>query len=94
MTITVKIESTFLISYFDLPESAVSEFDYIEEDDKTSTRFFEYDGFYYDSAEFQRVTKPGDMDEWDGYYGLNYFAALLIKLSDDGDSVRVGLYSE
>ena len=67
-----------------------SDYDWMEEDDlEFNYGFFRYRGIIYHLQDFSRHT--GDF--WDGCHGLNYFAAVLIKLTDDCDHVIVGFES-
>jgi len=51
--------------------------------------FFRYRGNIYHLQDFVRYSG----DYWDGCLGLNYFAAVLIKLTSDCDHVVVGFQS-
>jgi hypothetical protein len=51
--------------------------------------FFRYRGNIYHLQDFVRYSG----DYWDGRLGLNYFAAVLIKLTSDCDHVIVGFQS-
>lgn len=42
--------------YAQLPEDVQAQFDYVEEDDQYTTRFFEYRGSWYDINEFQVIS--------------------------------------
>jgi hypothetical protein len=66
-----------------------------------SASFFRYKGQLYDLGEFTGdfgITKgsglPEHLSKWDGYMSLHAFAAMLIKYTDNDDSVIVGhIYS-
>ena len=65
-------------------------YDWMEKDDiEFNYGFFKYRGMIFHLQDFARYTD----DFWDGYYGLNYFAAVLIKLKEDCDHVVVGFQS-
>ena len=49
---------------------------------------FTYQGQTWFLSEFLRFTPPSETG-YHGYHGLNAFAALYVKLSDDGDAVKV-----
>ena len=59
------------------------------EDIEVNYGFFRYRGNIYHLQDFARYSD----DYWDGCYGLNYFAAVLIKLTNDCDRVVVGFRS-
>ena len=52
--------------------------------------FFRYRGQVYDIGEFM-ITQSPLLSAWDGVFGTSYFSAVLVKYSDDGDAVKVGL---
>jgi len=51
--------------------------------------FFRYRGNIYNLQNFVRYSD----EYWDGCHGLNYFAAVLVKLTSDCDHVIVGFQS-
>lgn len=54
--------------------------------------FFRYRGRLYDLSDFMRVGR--DHVGFHGFHGYktdSYFSAVLVKYSDDGDSLKVGL---
>ena len=81
-----------LVCFYDMPEKEQNEFDYVREDhDRCSLRFFKYKGEYYDSYEF--VRSPDSFPSyWQGYQSDSFFSGLLIRFSEDDDSVIVGQY--
>ena len=61
------------------------------EDVKEST-FFRYRGQVYDLGEFMQVGR--DQVGFHGYHGYHndsFFSAVLVKYSDCGDAVKIGL---
>lgn len=76
-----------LVSFHDLPESAQAEFDYVSADDRFTTRFFNYKGDWFDSHEFIRVRS---FPKWHGAMSDTYFSGMLIRITDDAESVVVG----
>ena len=49
---------------------------------------FTYQGETWFLSEFLRFTPPNGTG-YDGYCGLSAFTALYVKISDDGDAVKV-----
>lgn len=93
------------VSFHDLPEYARSDFDYIEGEDRFSPRLFHYLGCWYDLCEFFRVRAAGPHDPhalrpkagsplaaWQGYQSDSYFSGVLVRYSDDFESIQVGRY--
>lgn len=76
---------------YELPESVrASQFDWID-DDESYGGFILYRKFWYHISEFMQV--PADSDEmagWHGYAPDSYFSAVMLEISDDGESYRVG----
>ena len=69
--------------------SLFDSYDTVEE-----STFFRYRGLVYDLGEFMSARGNGAhelVNEWDGYHNDSYFSAVLVKYSDDGDAVKVGL---
>ena len=88
--------NAWLLSYNDLtPAKQADVLSFIEseeiaDEDQSGAYFFFYKGIIYDVREFERTETEG----WDGVYGLNAFAAVYVRLSDDGDYVDVGFHCE
>ena len=55
MKITTNNKPRQMVSFFDLPLKAQSDFDYIEGDDKYPNRFVSYKGNFYDVYDTQRI---------------------------------------
>ena len=56
--------------------------------------FFRYRNRIYDLGEFMSARGNGAHElvhAWDGYHNDSYFSAVLVKYSDCGDAVKVGL---
>jgi len=82
-----------VIYWQDLEASEQSElsgsYDTIEE-----SSFFRYRGHVYNLGEFLSARGNGAhelVNDWDGYHNDSFFSAVLVKYSDDGDAVKVGL---
>lgn len=66
------------------------DYDWMDKDDiEFNYGFFKYRGTIFHLQDFQRYSD----NSWDGCYGLNYFASILIKLTDDYDHIIVGFQS-
>jgi len=78
-----------IVSRFEVPESVLaSEFDWTDPAD--SGAFFQYRGVWYSLEDFSRA--PESLSGWDGYHGDSYFSGVVIRLTDDGESVVCGTY--
>lgn len=73
----------------ELPQSVLTDFDYLG-DDLPSAQFFKFKGQYYDIGEFMRVDADGPYKGWHGYSGESFFSLMLIKFSDCGEAVTIG----
>ncbi|EMZ6966987.1 ABC transporter [Escherichia coli] len=87
-TITTKAQNVFLESWLDLPETEQQEMDHVEYDEQSAARFFRFQDSVYDIADFMRDDR---FPEWHAGYPLNAFAMLMIRITDSGDSIDVGL---
>jgi hypothetical protein len=84
-----------LTSWYDIPERFRSDFDYVHEDDRHSTRFFRYRGNWYDLGEFlatRGTSKDGPLARWHGFQADSYFSGIVIRYSPDFERVKAGLY--
>lgn len=79
------------VAYYDLPDSAREEFDYLAESEHYDTRFFKYRNEYYDYYEFMRVQSP-ELSGWDGIRSDSVWTGIVIKYILDTDQVIVGSY--
>lgn len=69
------------------PDVLSREFDYLSDEDIDG--FFTYKGRWYHLSQFTRTTIKG----WDGLCATSFFSGIVIKLSDDGEQYRVGVYT-
>lgn len=83
-----------LFCFWDLPEAAQSDFDYIEGEDRYSPRLFRYGGAWYDTGGFFRLPDHPDWRDlpWNGYQSDSYFSGTLVRYVDDYERVIVGRY--
>ena len=74
-------------------EELKDSYDSVEE-----SSFFRFKDWCYDLNDFLRVNDSlngkgtdHELYGWDGYKNDSFFSAVLVKLDDSGDSVKVGL---
>lgn len=84
---------------YELPKKVRKEFDYMSEEDYISNcEFFEYHKTWYNTWDFQVVTKVMKesnpiWNNWDGYSSDSFFSGIVIKFNkEDNDFYQVGLY--
>lgn len=85
-----------VLHWWELTDKERKEFDYIDESlgDVFNT-FVRYKGEAYDLGEFMRVNNTiGEplFEGWQGYQSDSFFSGLLVKYTNDGESVIVGRY--
>jgi hypothetical protein len=97
MSMTVKTNNVPrpVIWGFELTEKEAREFDYLE--DVGAAQFVRYRGWVYDLGEFTRIDMrrerlPAEFEGWHGYQSDSYFSGILIRYSQDFESVVVGTY--
>lgn len=93
--LTLKTDHKYrdLVSYFDLPDSVKPDFDYVDNDDYGSYRFFRYKRHWYDVNEFLNVSSHLNVFKgWHGYSTDSYFSGIVVKFDDDFERVKVGTY--
>jgi hypothetical protein len=76
-----------IVSRFEVPAPILaSEFDWT--DPAEDGAFFQYRGVWYSLEDFMRA--PESLPGWDGYHGHSWFGGVVIRLTDDGESVICG----
>lgn len=90
LTITTNNQPRPLWSYYDMSKRGQDDHDYVKEQERydDGPRFFQYRGCWYDSYEFMRAEH---IDGWDGYMTDSFFSAVVIRFTEDGEEVIVGL---
>ena len=89
LTIKTNGQSRPIVSRFEVPASILaSEFGWTDPDDSGS--FFQYRGVWYSLEDFTRA--PESLAGWDGCHGDSFFSGVVIRLTDDGESVVCGTY--
>ena len=77
---------------YEVPESVLSDFDYLDEDEKHDG-FIHYRNRWYHTSDFTRISDGSPFEsKWHGQHGDSYFSGVLIELSDDGEGYRIGTY--
>jgi len=90
MKITTNNQYRTILHWSDLTEKEQKELDMYEDVQESS--FFRYRDWCYDLCDFWRTDSNDNWkDKWDGYKTDSYFSAILVKYSDCGEAVRVGL---
>lgn len=67
-----------------------AEFDYYTNDELENASFFRYKGDVYDIGEF--LYAPESLEPWHGYFSTTHFSGVVIRYTDDMESVIVGVY--
>lgn len=93
-----------LIYGFELTEKEKTEFDYLDSEEIETHAFFRYRGQVYDLSEFVRIIPQGgngtcfghydysgELKGWHGIQTDSFFSAVVVRLTDDGETVVVGL---
>ncbi len=81
----------YLLDFSEKEQSKIRrDYDWMDKEDlEFNHGFFRYRGTVYHLQDFARYSD----NYWDGCHGVNYFAAILIKLTSDCEQVIVGFYS-
>ena len=94
MTVTINTNHQWrdLTYRSDVPAKVLADqFDYQNPDDVVDG-FFCYRGHWYHLDEFMKVSGNADLKDWDGYSSDSYFSGVVIKLSNDGEQIKIGTY--
>lgn len=81
----------FLYGY-ELTEEEKKEFDWLSEEEIETDTFFRYRGNCYSLSEFMRIPKGMFPSNWHGYHSDSFFSGILIEVSEDAETYKVGLY--
>ena len=87
MKITTNNHDREFIYKWDLTEDEIERFDYLDEDEIDG--FIRYKGHVYHLSEFMRTDH---FIGWCGYSSDSFFSGVLIKVSDDCETYRIGTY--
>jgi len=83
MKITTNNHYRDLLTKYDLTSKELESFDYLEDGEGS---FIRYIGRVWELGEFTRT----EIEDWDGISSDTYFSGAVIKLSEDGKTVKVG----
>lgn len=87
MKITTDHKWKQFIYGYELTPKERKEFDYMSDEEIDSPKFLRYKGWVYSINDFISTENfPG----WHGYKSDSYFSGVLIELSKDGESYRIG----
>lgn len=88
-----------LVYGYELTEKEAADFDYLSPGELSVHEFVRYKGQVYDLGEFVRIDKtvvPHPQREgwqhWHGYSSDSFFSGVLVRFSDDGESVVLATY--
>ena len=77
-----------LLSFWELSPREKKEMTDILEEKAEEDTFFRYKGTVYPLSDFMRTFSTPN---WDGILSTTAFTAIVVKLSPDGEAVKVGL---
>lgn len=78
---------------YELPRKARKEFDYVDDEEFDSMSFIKYRNWWYSLNDFMRVSSGRtEFRGWDGYHSDSYFSGIVIKVSGDSESYKIGTY--
>lgn len=82
-----------IISGFELTDKERKEFDYYDNESLDNVSFFRYRGNVYDMSEFERLDKNNPFyGKFDGHISDSFFSGVLVKLSDDNETLKAYTY--
>lgn len=92
MTVTIKTNNVprTMVTGAQLNDREKAEFDYYANDELENALFFRYKEGVYDIGEV--LSAPESLKPWQGYYPISNFSGVVIRYTDDVESVIVGAY--
>ena len=92
MAVTIKTNNVprAVVTGAQLNDREKAEFDYYTNDELENASFFRYKRGVYDIGEF--LYAPESLKPWQGYSSTSYFSGVVIRYTDDVESVIVGVY--
>lgn len=78
---------------YELTDEQRAEFDWIDPHEIDHRMFVTYKGHVYSLDEFMRLEgEHHPFGQWDGYASDSFFSGVLVKISDDGEQVKLATY--
>jgi hypothetical protein len=94
ITVKTNYHRRDILNEWELTPKERLEFDYLDwkafEQGRDSASFFRYRGQVYDLGEFG-IAPPSLRGKWDNFQSDSYFSGILVRYSDNYESVIVGL---
>ena len=84
----------FSLAEADMSDKQRCDFDYIEREESYSLRLFKYRGTWYDTGDMMYVTDmaPTLMQRYNGYQGDSFFSGVLVRYTNNFETVQVATY--
>ena len=82
-----------IIYGYELPDTVLAEFDYLEGDDLLQAEFVKYKGQWYhlgDTESPHNLPESSPLKQWDCFVGETFFSAVVFKFADDFERVICG----
>lgn len=91
MEIRTNNKPRHIVYGFELSDKEKQEFDYLG-DGLDGALFFRYKGKVYALDEFVRIEENSPFTGWHGYASDSYFSGVVVKYTNNHESVIVGQY--
>jgi len=96
MKIITNHHERFFKYVYDVPRDVIDDYDWLSEDEAFDG-WISYRDRWYHLSDFLRINHlntptPTEFDEWDAYLNDTYFSGVVIKLSDDCEAYKIGLF--
>ena len=93
MSIITDNKWKFFKNDYDIPRKVYEDYDWLNEEQKV-TGWIHYRKYWYHISDFQVIdpTNTSFPEKWDGYLCDSFFSGILIRLSKDGESYKIGLF--
>ena len=93
MPVTIKTNNQWrdLVYRHDVPAKVLADqFDY-QDAEEVLDGFFHYHGEWYHLDQFMHSDNPA-FGDWQGVASDSFFSGVVIKLSKDGEQIKIGTY--
>lgn len=93
VTVKTNYQARDVVRWYELTAKERKEFDYLDTAEKQDdASFFRYKGSVYCMDQFTHIGQLHALSDWQGVHSDSYFSGIVMRYTNDFDSVVVGTY--